>query len=165
MKYIELTNCRFAMVDDEDFGYLNQWRWSARKIKNTWYAVRQVWIPGWGKGLTILMHREIVHAVKGENVDHIDRNGLNNQKKNLRKCSQINNLANSSIRSNNKSGYKGVSWNKGMKKWCAQIESRGDHRIIGYFDNPRTAALAYDTELFKLFPEFAATNQKLGKIN
>lgn len=165
MKSIPLNHDLVALVDDEDFNYLNQFRWHVFKCKNTLYARRNLWIPGMQKNSCVLMHREILRANIGEWIDHIDRDGLNNQKSNLRKCTQIENIANSSIKRNNKSGFKGVSWNKGMKKWCAQIESRGDHRIIGYFEDPMVAAAAYDECLSNLFGEFAATNHKLGLLN
>lgn len=68
------------MVDDEDFEYLNQWKWTAHRIGNDWYATRGE------KKKIIYMHREILRTPKGMLTDHIDMDGLNNQKKNLRIC-------------------------------------------------------------------------------
>jgi len=80
MKLIPLTQGKFAQVDDEDFEYLNQWKWFALKDAQTFYAARGIYLKG-----NILMHRQLLgltnSEVKGE---HKDRNGLNNQKENLR---------------------------------------------------------------------------------
>ena len=86
MKTLNLTKGMVAMVDDKDFSKLNQWKWSALKSKYTHYAVR-------GKG-KIYMHREVLGAPKGKVVDHLNGNGLDNTRKNIRVVTQSDNLLN-----------------------------------------------------------------------
>ena len=98
MKNIKLTKGKFAKVDDEDYEYLNQWKWYASHCPsgNIWYAQRSAYNNG--KRKTIKMHRLIIDANKKNVVDHIDGNGLNNTKSNLHECSQRENVINSYIR-------------------------------------------------------------------
>jgi len=104
------------------------------------------------------MHRLIMNAPEGLVVDHIDRNGLNNRKCNLRLCTKAQNVQNSRPRRNRSSKYKGVFWNKLNKKWSASIH-KGDKRIyLGGFDDEIEAALAYDRKAAELFGEFAYLN-------
>ncbi len=84
MKLIPLTQGKFAQVDDEDYDYLNQWKWYTTKNHKTFYAARHIRING--KQKLIYMHRVIMNIIKGYKTDHIDHNGLNNQKYNLRIC-------------------------------------------------------------------------------
>lgn len=106
MKKIKLTQGKFALVDDEDFVELNKFKWYTGKYyKNTCvYAIRRD-----NKGKTILMHREIMQTPSGMVTDHIDHNGLNNQKNNLRSCSHAQNIRNSAKRIKGTSLYRGVS--------------------------------------------------------
>src|SRR3990167_622 len=113
MRLIPLTQGKFALVDDEDFEFINQFRWSAEKNrgKKTWYA-RTNSKTAKGKRETCLrMHRLILKLEKGDKkiVDHRDGNGLNNQRTNLRLASTFQSMANRGIRKDSKSGFKGVS--------------------------------------------------------
>lgn len=153
MKKIPLTHGKFAIVDDEDYEWLNQYKWCAVKIRNTYYAMRAE------KGEHIAMHREILGLVKGDGkqTDHRNHNGLDNWRCNMRVCTHSQNQHNQR-KQNGTSKYKGVSWYKRDKKWrvCIQINER---RIcIGYFDNEIDAAKAYDTKAKELFGEFAYCN-------
>lgn len=145
-------------MDDEDYEWLNQWKWHAifSDDSNTYYAKRTDRTNG--KQRSILMHREIVKTPIELFTDHKDHNGLNNQKYNLRVCVRQKNNWNKRIQSNNTSGYKGVSWNKPMKKWQAYI--RKDYRklSLGYFDSLEDAAKEYDKKAIEYFGEFAETN-------
>lgn len=100
MKTIPLTRGKYALVDDGDFEYLNQWKWHAQFIKGIWYACRGVRQPKIaigipGKVVRILMHRVITGATgRWEIVDHIDHDGLNNQRHNLRIVTNSQNLRN-----------------------------------------------------------------------
>lgn len=105
MRKIELTHGEFAIVDDENFEYLNKFKWYAIRYykHHCFYAVRR------DGGKTILMHREVMQTPKGMVTDHIDHNGLNNQKNNLRICSHADNIRNSAKSIIGTSKYKGVS--------------------------------------------------------
>lgn len=104
------------------------------------------------------MHRVIMGALVGEEVDHIDGDGLNNQRKNLRICSSSENKRNTRFRSNNTSGYRGVSWNIAAKKWQSTIGHNGRRRHLGYFDSKEEAAIEYDKMAARLHKEFASLN-------
>ncbi|MBA7605706.1 hypothetical protein ES703_12840 [subsurface metagenome] len=149
---IALTQGKFAIVDAEDYGRLNQDKWYAGKCKNTYYAGR---VEG---GKTIKMHREIMRAPKGVLVDHINHNGLDNRKSNLRLCTNAQNCYNQQACATGTSKYKGVSWHKSRSKWSARI--RCDRKLynLGEFDNEMEAAMAYDDKAVELFGEFAYPN-------
>ena len=158
MKEIALNHGRTALVDDEDFAWLSKCKWYAweKPNRNTAYALRAE-----GKKPnrhTISMHREIMNVLPGIYIDHIDGNGLNNQKKNLRLCASSENQMNSKLRRNSKSGLKGVSFKKEQGKWVAQIQAHKKRKHIGYFNTKEEAAKAYDETARELFGEFANTN-------
>ena len=90
--------------------------------------------------------------------DHIDRNGLNNQKSNFRECTLQQNQFNSTKRKGTISPYKGVSRKKRSKRWYAQIRFNVEQLHIGYFDTQESAAVAYDRKATELFGEFAVLN-------
>ncbi len=144
---IPLTKGQIAFVDDEDFEFLTKHKWQAHKSqsKSSWYARR---IPHKrGRAVTIIMHRLITGAPPGVHVDHIDGNGLNNQRSNLRLCTRSQNLANSRLNCKNKSGYKGVFKIARAKvpKWIAYIGvSNYERHYLGTFTDPLSAALAYN---------------------
>lgn len=162
MKKIELTNGMYALVDDEDYEWLNRWSWYVCTAPRTFYAQRTTAVGG--KHAVPRMHREILQPTDSKIwVDHINGNGLDNRRSNLRKCTQSQNLANSSKYSNNTSGFKGVFTNKrcvGQNKWRAQIRHENKAIHIGSFHNVREAARAYDKVAIELFREFARPNFK-----
>lgn len=96
MKLIPLTQGQFAVVDDSDYEWLNQWKWYANRNRYTYYAVRSDHTNGIIK--QILMHREIMNTPNGMVVHHIDHNGLNNQRCNLKNCTESENQKNQRIR-------------------------------------------------------------------
>jgi len=161
MKQIPLSQGKFALVDDEDFEELNKFKWCAIKDRNTFYAVRTTSYKKEGCVTTIRMHRFILN-IKNINIlcDHKDRNGLNNQKHNLREATNLQNIVNTKSRKNTSSKYKGVTWNKKSKKWRANIEKGGVKKHLGLFTNEEEAAKAYD-EMAKIYHgEFACLNFK-----
>lgn len=104
-----------------------------------------------------LMHRLIMGYPK-ENVDHKNGNKLDNRLSNLRLCNQSQNTANSPKRKTNVSGYKGVSWNKRYSKWEAYITKDYKHIFLGYFDDRKEAALAYNNRAILEFGDFCKLN-------
>lgn len=142
-----------AIVDDEDFELVSKYKWQAAPFGRTWSAHR----TGWPKS-TIFMHRVIMNAPDGFEVDHIDGNGLNNTKENLRICTHAENTKNQKLRIDSKSGYKGVDWHIYIKKWRARIRVNYEEVSLGYFDSAIDAAEAYDRAAREYFGEFAKTN-------
>jgi hypothetical protein len=162
MKTLPLTKGLHALVDDGDFDFLNQWKWTAYGRFPKCYAARRVERKGIDR--LVFMHREIADAKEGEDIDHIDTDSLNNQRYNLRRCTQSQNNANQPMSKSNTSGFKGVSLNKRDGKWWASI--RVNRRLIhlGRFPSPKDAALAYDEAALRLRGEFARTNRMLGLL-
>ena len=156
MKEIELTQGKVAIVDDEDFEYISQWKWcyTINQKSRSGYAIRR---PG------ILMHRVINKTPPGMQTDHINGNGLDNRKENLRSCTRTQNKANVKMNRNNKSGYKGVSREKKRKTWRAHIRIGGKGRALGRFDILEEAARAYDRAAREKFGEFARLNFPEGE--
>jgi hypothetical protein len=91
-------------------------------------------------------------------VDHINGNGLDNRRENLRICSQALNCANAKKTKGKTSRFKGVFWNRQSKKWCAQIGNKKRNHIIGYFNSEARAAQAYNRKAKEFFGEFARLN-------
>lgn len=144
----------YATVDDEDFDELNKHKWHATKIGNTFYARRQVYSKT-SKKIRILMHREIMNTPPGMETDHIDRNGLNNCRENLRICTKAQNRLNQGPMKNNTSGYKGVSWASWMGKWLVQISINGKQKKMGYFSSKEEANSQYYRLSAEYHGEFA----------
>lgn len=157
MKWISLTRGHFAVVDDEDFNNLMRFRWHANCFSGKWYAFRK---HNYQK---ISMHRQIMSAPKGMDVDHINGNTLDNRKSNLRNCTHSQNMANRGVTKQNKSGFKGVSFHKQHQKWHAKITVMRKKIHIGYFETPEDAASAYDAKAKEFFGEFARLNFKTKK--
>ncbi len=168
MKLIDISTKKFpntfTMVDDEDFEFLNQRKWALHLCRGKSYAVRSQWVPSKKKLAALRIHRELLKAPVGMQVDYIDGNGLNNQKSNLRVCTNQENCRNRRPYSNGTSKYKGVHWHKKDCKWHARIVT-GTRRIqIGSFTSEIEAAKAYNEDSKKLFGEFAYLN-KIGEPN
>jgi hypothetical protein len=156
MKEIRLSNGKgIVLVDDEDYELVSGHKWHV--------------VYGTGAGpyaqatermtqKTIRMHRIIMGAQPGQEVDHINHNGLDNRRSNLRVCTPSENQHNSKLRSDNKSGYKGVCWKKRENKWWAKIKNNNKIIFIGFFTDPVEAAHAYDAKARELFGEFASPN-------
>jgi hypothetical protein len=180
-------------LDDEDLEKVNalgKWYISAPGRGTCFYAEKQLTPKQLEtlnnerleKGLqplkkqTILMHRYILdlscnNTYTDPVIDHIDGNGLNNTKSNLRLCNRSQNAMNKKLKSNSKTGWRGVrkiiSYSRGRNKtlailkkpWCAYITPKGQKRInIGYYETPEEAARAYDEKAKELFGEFAKLN-------
>lgn len=160
MKHIPLTQGKFAVVDDEDYDWLMQWKWCARIVNGTYYAFRRPYCceTGISKRVLILMHREILGLCNGDgkHTDHINHHGWDNRKSNLRTCTIRENRLNSLPRKNTTSKYKGVSRHQG--KWRAQICNHGETILLGEHVSETEAARIYDAKAKELFGEFAYRN-------
>lgn len=149
MKEIQLTQGKVALVDDVDYEWLNQWKWSF----NGRYAIR------WTVSVhNMFMHREILSVPQGMDTDHRDGNGLNNQRNNIRICTTMENLWNCKKPITNSSGYKGVWWDKRANKWRASICVNYIPIHLGMFSDLMMAAFAYDEAAVKFHGEFARLN-------
>ena len=152
----------FAFVDDADFAALTAGpRWRCAKFNKKLYAARSVRRNG--KAGMQLMHREILKAQEGEQTDHINSDGLDNRRANLRLCTVAQNQKNQIKNSKNTSGYKGVHWFKPRGYWCAQITVDGKTKTIGYFRAIEDAARAYDEAAIALHGRFARTNAMIAR--
>jgi len=138
MKTIELSQGLVAMVDDEDFEELDPYTWCAFKKGNTFYAVRH---PKGANRTLIYMHRVICNTPKGLQTDHIDGDGLNNCKSNLRVVTSRQNNQNKHMKKS--SIYPGVSWFKNEGKWYSKIKINGKTKHLGVFDVEADAFEAY----------------------
>jgi HNH endonuclease len=120
-KEIDLNSKKKALIDDEDYDKVSGYKWyySGRGYANT--------------NKSIKMHRLIMDAPPGMVVDHINGNTLDNRKANLRIVKQSTNIRNGKLRSNNKSGFKGVNYHKARKQWRAYIMVDYKHINLGWF--------------------------------
>ena len=156
MKIIKLSNGLETLIDDTDVVELSRFRWRHNKNQSNIYAIR---CGKRGEPLDVQMHRQIMNPPKALLVDHIDGNGLNNQRNNLRIVTRSQNLWNSrKLCKTTSSKYKGVSWAKWPEKWQASIRKHGKQKSLGAFVDEIEAAKAYDKAALELFGEFALIN-------
>jgi hypothetical protein len=153
---IKLTQNKFALVDSEDYEYLNQWKWHIYMG----YARRREWIPETKGYRTVSMHRLIVGTPDGGFTDHINGNTLDNRKSNLRIVNSSQNARNRGLSRINTSGYKGVVFRQRGKwnYWEAKIGVNNKRLFLGCFHNPIEAARMYNKAAIKYFGEYARVN-------
>lgn len=144
---ISLTNGGVALCDPDDEPMLNGYRWSGYLIYKRMYAMTEV------DRKRVYMHRMLLPEAK--EVDHINRDGLDNRRENLRSCTHSQNIANSEFKPNI-SGYRGVSQNH--KRWRAKIKVHGREIYLGNYVTPEEAARVYDEHARLFFGEFAFQN-------
>jgi len=159
MKEIILTQGKVALVDDEDYEYLVQWKWYAAKMGNSFYAQRSDYNSLRKQSVITYMHRVILKVADFKiEVDHKDHNGLNNQKENIRAVTKKQNSFNKKSYKNSTSKYVGVSWNRQSNKWQAQVRENGKIKYLGRFINEDDAARAYNKAAVESYGEFANLN-------
>lgn len=143
MKKIPLSDKleKFALVDDEDFEYLSQWKWYFSK---NGYAARKqrIGLRKFNKQKLIYMHRLINKTPEGFQTDHINRDKLDNRKENLRIATSSQNAINTNLYKNNTSGYRGIYWDKIRNKWQVSIKANQKKIHLGYYSNIQGAWLA-----------------------
>ena len=156
----------FSEIDSSDFELVSKYSWrvlkSYKKSKFFYVATTSYEL---GKRRHIVMHRLLMGVLNkpGKQVDHINGNGLDNRRSNLRICSQSQNMMNRKKHTSS-SKFKGVSWNKERKRWSSQIKLRGKQTHLGYFNCEKEAAEVYDNSANRMFGEYALTNKMLGLI-
>ncbi len=142
MKTIKLTQCKVALVDDEDYERLSvyKWHYNSGYVKNV------------KKGF---LHSLLLVAPRGLYIDHINGNPLDNRKCNLRVVTHAQNMYNKGVYKNSKSGTKGVSWSKDHNKWVAKIEINKKSKFLGYFSDLHVAKEAYQRASIDNWGEYA----------
>lgn len=158
MKEIKIFNTNIiTLVDDEDFEWLNQFKWRILNGPKTSYARTEE--KEGKKWFTKLMHKMIMKTPNNMQTDHIDHNGLNNQKNNLRIVTRSQNRMNSLKYNNSSSKFKGVLWHKRDTIWEAYIRKDKKQIYLGRFSNEEDAAVAYNKKATELFGEYAYLNE------
>lgn len=148
---VPLTKGYEAIIDAEDMHIADSVNWSAMVPKSksgkeySPYAIR---------GYGILLHREIMQAKKGQILDHINGNTLDNRKSNLRFCTHSQNMQNSQRHETNTSGHRGVRFRKDRNKWRSEIYFNGKYIHLGLFENKIDAISAYEQKSAELFGDF-----------
>jgi len=153
IKYIPLNHGKYAIVDEDDYEYLSKFRWRYA----AGYAVR---FCKESSNRSMSMHREIMGCPENLFVDHINGNGLDNRKANLRICSHKQNNRNRAPHKRKcSSKYKGVCWSKNHGKWVSRIIVDNKQIFLGYFDDEVLAAMAYNEAAIKYYGDFARLNE------
>lgn len=157
MLEIPLTRGYVALIDEEDYLIVKTYKWHVNISGKKKYAMHLFKHKDDDKFHHYLMHRLIINAPLGKYVDHINGDGLDNRKCNLRLCTNADNQHNQrSIRGLSK--YKGVCWDKYNGKWKAAIKCKDKNYNLGAYKDEIEAALAYDRAALRLYGEFAYTN-------
>ena len=159
MKIIELSRGMSAKVSDKDFIYLNKFSWYAHHghSSNLWYA-RTDWQLN-GKHKHVFMHVLLAERIGIKHVDHMDGNGLNNQRSNLREADNRQNSSNKKLYINNKTGYKGVFWRADRCHYKVTISANGHTIYIGSSKDKIEAAKMYNKAAKKYHGKFARLNK------
>lgn len=152
---IRLTNGMFTVVDDDDFDRVKDYNWQHRSRKGAPSYVgctkSKNKIKRW-----IHLHRLIMNCPENMEVDHIDGDGLNNCKSNLRICTHRENILNRSVNKRKDNSMKGVGLHEG--RWRSRIASEGKKFFLGHFPTMELAAIAYNEKAKELHGEFAKLN-------
>ena len=130
-----------VLIDNDDYEKVNSIKWHVYITKGLIYF--RTWSYIGRKQTLLFLHQLVAKTPKGMKTDHANGNTLDNRKCNLRICTAAENTRNQKRRTDNSSGYKGVSWAKRRGKWVAQIIKDGKHHFLGHFSTPEEAHNAY----------------------
>ena len=166
MKVIILPQKTSIMVDDEDYDRVNTFTWYSYRHRRTQYVRSTVWDAKRKKHLHFYLHRILTGAIPGESIDHINGNGLDNRRSNLRFATAHQNQSNKRLSLSSRTGFKGVSIDKRRRNtpFRSRIHNLGASIWLGYFHNARDSAIAYDEAANRLFGEYAKTNGSMGLL-
>ena len=162
MKTIPLTQGKATTVDEADYDRpeVGGRHWAAMRNGRQWYAARRAPGPG---SRHLLLHRVVLGLVPGDPaVDHINGDGLDNRRENLRLATKAQNGMNQA-KTHGVSQFKGVYWDKVNRKWVAQVRAGAKVRFLGRFDSEEDAAQAYDAAAREAFGEYARTNFEVSQ--
>lgn len=154
---IPLSQGLVTIIDARDFALICNHKWYASKGGNTQYAVTNIYREDRSRG-RLALHRVLMDAPAGMDVDHIDGDGLNNRRSNLRLATRSQNIYNKPANRGGTSKFKGVHWNPKLNKWRASVTIKGVKTNIGCFVDEADAARAYDVKARELFGEYARLN-------
>lgn len=155
---IQLTKGKYTEVDDADYDFLNQWKWW---IGSDGYAVREQslgTINGIYKRKTVLMHRLLMNPPIGQEVDHANRDRLDNRRSNLRLATRSQNMANKTVQKRRYNLPRGVTFNRtprSKQPYTASVMKEGKRYFLGHFYDLESAVEAYRRKKVELFGEFA----------
>jgi hypothetical protein len=150
-----------ALIDEADYPLVCHYHWSTASTQGRYYAT-STYRGANGRVFYLKMHRMIVMARPGEQVDHINMDTLDNRRCNLRIATKGQNMRNRGPTARSTSGYKGVHWSKSANKWVAEIQMNGKKKYLGVFASADEAALAYNKAAIQLHGEFARLNKVEG---
>ena len=153
---IALSNGLICLVDPEDLSWASLIKWHYRASRRTGYATYNAKVP---HRRTKDMHTLILEAPPGLVVDHINGDGLDNRRRNLRLVTVSQNGMNQKAQLRSTSKYKGVSWDKARSLWYAHVKANGLMKNLGRFASEDDAARAYNAAAVRLFGEFARINE------
>ena len=159
---ITLTRGLKSVIDTCDVGLVSGFNWYAVTTCGPNYAARDRRKPEGDGPKKIYLHRVIMSALSDDIIDHIDGDGLNNSRTNIRLVDHSQNMMNVGLRSHNTSGFKGVTWNKKAGKWEARIGCRGKYHYLGLYDDPSEAHDAYVVAAKSLHGEFRRAIRQSG---
>lgn len=159
MKTIPLSGGYTAIVDDDDYERVCRYKWYPQYLNGEVRYAKHASVKNCYH-TQFSLHRFIMGCKKGDGkvVDHINGNGLDNRKCNLRICTQAKNRLNARGKVKSTSRYKGVSWNTRQRKWYATTRYNGKYRLIGTFDDEEEAAIAYNVAVQLFYGEYAYLN-------
>lgn len=155
---IPLTGGEVALIDVDDWEAVRRYAWCASRSKRGTYVVTNVVRDG--KRTMLKLHRLIMGAKPGQQIDHRNHDGLDNRRGNLRLATPTQNAANNRLTAG-RPGYKGVGWHKARGKWRAYVTVDRHTRHLGLFDDPWEAAQAYNAAAVEAWGDFAYVNTRI----